>query len=114
MNTQNTASPHTPTPWHRQGFTVFAQRNPGGRKIYICDVSQDAGFAVSPANAAFIVTACNSHDKLTADKAALVAALEWALSQLPDGKSMLNDESKLTDYDTSHATARAALAGAKE
>lgn len=57
---------HTPTPWARQGFTVFHQRNPGGRKLFICDVSQDAGAAVSPANAAFIVCAVNCHDDLLA------------------------------------------------
>jgi hypothetical protein len=58
---------HTPTPWK----TVEFEDEGTGIEGNQCPV----GLIVSPDDAAFIVTACNSHE-------ALVKALETGLSQL--------------------------------
>jgi len=53
----NALQSHTPGPWRTTGMIVFAQRNPGGRKTYIADASQDAGLQPSMANAKLIAAA---------------------------------------------------------
>ena len=108
---------HTPTPWKviKGGVIIYAQRNPGGRKTYLADVSQDPGINQSIANAAFIVRACNSH-------AALVAALERLLTAFIEARALaIKEPMACTPLVTSIqcaggavAEARAALAAAKE
>ena len=104
---------HTPTPWKviKGGVIIYAQRNPGGRKTYLADVSQDPGINQSIANAAFIVRACNSH-------AGLVAALEQAVTEMDDVLDHLSRMDFQKPYTCTLRTAldqaRAALAAAKE
>ena len=56
----------TPRPWRvaNGGCIIFRQQNPGGRKTYIADASQDPGINACIANAALIVEAVNQHEAL--------------------------------------------------
>lgn len=53
----NAIKSHTPGPWQTSGTTIFVQRNPGGRKIYIADVARDLGPQSALANAKLIAAA---------------------------------------------------------
>ncbi len=70
---------HTPTPWtlnkrDRAPMIGFDVGDGGGLLPLVPEV-HGFNLNVARANAAFIVTACNAHDALTAQNAALVAAL---------------------------------------
>jgi hypothetical protein len=60
---------HTPGEWTMAGPCVFAQRNPGGRKTWIADVSGDPGLACQAANARLIAAAPALLEVLKAVKA---------------------------------------------
>ena len=65
-----TKPPHTPTPWVQNGPSIEEKKEPSaviGRAIFDCYTSQDdcgIGEGEGTANAAFIVKACNAHEKL--------------------------------------------------
>jgi gamma-glutamyl phosphate reductase len=95
-----TQAKHTPGPWesaysvHGARFLIRAERG-----AVIGEVWHSAA-----ANAAFIVKACNAHDRLTAERDELVAALRDMLN-LYDGRMY-----SMADHPERVAAARAALA----
>lgn len=109
---------HTPLPYRFQtdgdfgGLCIVSEF---GRVAQLCATSEID--AESQETAAFIVTACNSHARLLADKAALVAALLGAENRLAaiqlDGHAMSHET--LYAYALEGANqARAALQQAKQ
>ena len=43
--------------WHSDGSRIYAQDNPGGKKVWIADVSADSGLAIQKQHARLIATA---------------------------------------------------------
>lgn len=76
MKTQ-TESKHTPTPWHitNKGYNHYIQKNYDGTNeftVSICSGNQ----GMAKANAAFIISAVNSHEALLEAAKCLVHDIE--------------------------------------
>jgi hypothetical protein len=68
---------HSPLPWKQDGVSVLDAK---GHEVAETWRNQLAKMVLP--DAAFIVTAVNAHDKLTADRASLIEALELARDNL--------------------------------
>jgi len=68
---------HSPLPWKQDGVSVLDAK---GHEVADTWGNQFAKMVLP--DAAFIVTAVNAHDKLTADRDALIEALELARDNL--------------------------------
>ena len=68
---------HSPLPWKQDGVSVLDAK---GHEVAETWGNQLAKMVLP--DAAFIVTAVNAHDKLTADRASLIEALELARDNL--------------------------------
>lgn len=74
---------HTPTPWKylaNVGPTKIVLLEQNGDTIFEC--IKNTRDSRMEANAAYIVKACNSHEKLVRDREALLKALKGALEAL--------------------------------
>jgi hypothetical protein len=94
---------HSPLPWKQDGVSVLDAK---GHEVAETWGNQFAKMVLP--DAAFIVTAVNAHDKLQADRKALLEALHAFVDQtlvLPSGESVWGEE--LTN-------ARAAIAQAEK
>lgn len=60
----------TPIPWRKDGFLIYRQQNPGGRKTFIADCHADPGPSQVYANSAYLTHAANCLPQL-------VKALEY-------------------------------------
>lgn len=102
---------HSKTPWHHDGYPIWS-----ADKQVVCliaDVDYFGHLRDVPnyeANAAFIVTACNSH-------AALLAACKAArnvIERLTNGKTLHGDAPEVQAYLMTDAAIRLAETGAAE
>jgi hypothetical protein len=81
---------HSPLPWKQDGVSVLDAK---GHEVAETWGNQFAKMVLP--DAAFIVTAVNAHDKLQADRKALLEALHAFVDQtlvLPSGESVWGDE----------------------
>lgn len=105
------AQSHTPTPWHihrdsqpvpfKMGKTRYGKleiwpEDQTHEKVAVIlengGVAKNDGIEIGKANAAFIVEACNSHDRLKEINAELVEACKRALTQVRNHPSNNSDE----------------------
>lgn len=84
----NTRTAHTPGPWRIAKRDAAVISGPTG-EIAFCG-SKD--LARDDANAAFIVEACNNYDRLLAERAELVTALERVRDEMEASGGWVGDE----------------------
>jgi hypothetical protein len=87
MSNTATTTQHTRTPWIAEGSRIVSEAM---RNLTIARVGISADGDYSPANAAFIVRACNAHEQLVA--ALKIASNDLAVAIEQSGKDACSDE----------------------
>jgi hypothetical protein len=100
---------HSPLPWKQDGVSVLDAK---GHEVAETWGNQLAKMVLP--DAAFIVTAVNAHDKLTADRDALLKALKEALCWFGNGCSAAAAGAQCDTMYEAQEQGKAAIAQAKE
>jgi len=78
-------SEHTQTPWKQMCFLIMGPRNEHVTHTGMGNLPPSRS-AESEANAAFIVEACNNHDRLTRENEALTKVLQATQGRIMNAK----------------------------